>query len=121
MGRSNKAARARNHRLNRRVRGETRQSSTVRSIPRVEASDLIIPDGQCHRNQRRPKAMFATESKAAAALKQAQQMRARMGASTVEKRYYACLETEGGCGGYHLTSRESYDPAWKRTTNQEAS
>lgn len=122
MGRSNAAARKRNNRMNRRVKGESRQSVAIRTIPRVEAESLIIPDGQCRRNPRFPKAIFRTEEKAAKALRQAQQMRARSGSAHVEKRYYACLESEGGCGGFHLTSRDTYTPgAWKRNSNQEAS
>lgn len=113
MGRSNQAARRRNNRMNRRVKGEPRFERNDK-MPRVAAEDLIIPDGQCRRNPRFPKAMFRTEEKAAAALRQAQKMRERSGSAHVEKRFYACLESEGGCGGYHLTSRESYDPAWKR-------
>ncbi len=65
-----------------------------------------MPDGQCS-FQGKPKARFATKEKAAAALKQAQQQRARVGSTHVEKRYFAC--PEGGCGGFHLTSRESFD------------
>lgn len=113
MGRSNQSARQRNRRLNRRVKGESRRSLTP-TIPRVDASALIIPDGSCVRNPRRTKAKFNTEEKAAAALRQAQQQRIRRGSGHMECRYYHCPESEGGCGGYHLTSREEYDPAWKR-------
>lgn len=117
MGRSNQAARARNRRLNRREKGASRHEiPKERTIKRVDASDLIVPDGRCLRNSRKPKARFDTEEKAKAALEQAQLMRRRMGAGHAEKRYYACPADEGGCGGYHLTSRESYDPLWKRST-----
>lgn len=116
MGRSNRAARTRNAkgRLNRREKGAPRRERGNMTIQRVEAEDLIVPDGMCLRNPRKPKAKFDTEAKAGAALRQAQRMRARQGSAHVEKRYYPCPEAEGGCGGYHLTSRESYDPAWKR-------
>lgn len=116
MGRSNRAARQRNAkgRLNRRVKGEARGDRQVRTIPRVAADELIIPDGHCTRNPMRTKARFDTEDKAAAALRQAQQMRKRSGSGHMERRYYLCEESEGGCGGYHLTSRETYDNAWKR-------
>ena len=70
--------------------------------------NLVVPDGQCSFKSRRPKARFATEEKAAQALKQAQKKREAVGSGNVEKRYYAC--PEGGCGGYHLTSREEYRP-----------
>lgn len=116
MGRSNQAARQRNKRLNRRHKGESRLTTSTRTIPRVEAESLIIPDGSCLRNARKPKAKFNTREKAAAALKQAQRMRTRQGSGHVEKRFYLCEPNEGGCGGYHLTSRETYDPAWKRGT-----
>jgi hypothetical protein len=113
VGRSNQAARQRNRRLDRRVKGESRRSLNP-AIPRVDAAALIIPDGSCTRNPRRMKAKFNTEEKAAAALRQAQQQRIRRGSGHMERRYYLCHESEGGCGGYHLTSREEYDPAWKR-------
>lgn len=80
----------------------------VRSQPRIPVEDLVMPDGQCgFQSKRRPKARFATEEKAAKALLQAQQQRARVGSGHVEKRYYAC--PEGGCGGFHLTSRTEYE------------
>lgn len=119
MGRSNNSARQRNAkgRLNRREKGASRlPAAGVRSVPRANAEDLVIPDGSCLRNPRKPKAKFNTETKAATALRQAQAQRTRMGTGHVEKRYYLCPESEGGCGGYHLTSREEYDPAWKRGT-----
>lgn len=77
-------------------------------LPRTKVEDLVLPDGQCSfQSPRFPKARFATEAKAAKALAQAQATRARRGSTHVEKRYYAC--PEGGCGGYHLTSRDEFD------------
>jgi len=114
MGRSNKAARQRNARgrLDRREKGASRSLGN-RSIQRLDVSDMVIPDGTCLRNPARPRAMFRTEASAKVALEQAQRMRARMGSGHVEKRYYACPE-DRGCGGYHLTSRETYDEnAWR--------
>ena len=115
MGRKNTAVRRANARgrLNRRQRGEGRAPKKT-DIPRVQVEDLVMPDGNCtFQSPRRPKARFATESKAAAALSQAQRQRARMGSNRVEKRYYAC--PEGGCGGFHLTSREEFDMnIWKQ-------
>lgn len=119
MGRSNNAARARNARgrLNRRVKGESRHDHKVRAIPRIDAADLIIPDGTCLRNPRRPKARFDSREKAAAALKQAQTMRKRAGSGHMEQRFYLCKTEDGGCGGHHLTSRESYTPGqWSKNT-----
>lgn len=66
----------------------------------------MIPDGTCHFIRRSPKAMFATKEKAEKALRQAQLNRQRIGSGRMEKRFYKC--PEGGCGGYHLTSREEY-------------
>ena len=80
--------------------------------PRERLDRLVMPDGQCTSFGRRPKARFGTEEKAAEALASAQRRHKRVGSGHVEKRYYAC--PEGGCGGYHLTSRESYDGnSWK--------
>lgn len=115
MPRRNDRARQRNikGRLNRRQKGEPRLQ-TAHEIPRIPLEDLVLPDGQCFfPNRNRPKAMFATRQKAQKALDQAKLQRTRSGSAHVEKRYYAC--PEGGCGGYHLTSREEYDEgAWKR-------
>lgn len=75
--------------------------------PRVELEKLIMPDGQCTFHLKRPKARFATKEKANAALRQAQQQRARVGSAYAEKRVYEC--PDGGCGGWHLSSREAFD------------
>lgn len=109
MGRKNRnASRVR---LARRVKGESRPPKIV--VARVQVEDLVLPDGQCRFQGKRPKARFATAAKAKKALEQAKRQRAATGSGHVEKRYYAC--PEGGCGGYHLTSRETYDEeAWKR-------
>lgn len=119
MGRSNSAARQRNQRgrLDRRPKGEKRDKAKGQAgrIQRLAIEDTVIPDGMCRRNPRKPKAIFSTEAKASRALEQAQRTRIARGSGYVEKRYYPCLEAEGGCGGYHLTSREAYDPAWKKT------
>lgn len=112
MGRSNKSARRRNTRLDRRAKGERRLPPREISRYRVKPEEMVVPDGQCRAWGRRPKARFATEAKARIALDQAQKQRARMGSAHVEKRYYPC--PEGGCGGWHLTSREEFDEdTWK--------
>lgn len=109
MGRKN--GNAKRPRLNRRERGESRPTMTGNSTYRVSLTALVLPDGTC-RFQGKPKAMFSTEAKAAKALRQAQKQRERTGSGHVEKRYYAC--PEGGCGGFHLTSRETFDEkAWR--------
>lgn len=113
MPRSNKAARAKSRRLDRRPPGE-RRVIPKGVPPRTDLADLVMPDGRCMRNPRRPKDIFYSVEKAQKALEQAQRARIRMGSGHMEKRFYLCKESEGGCGGHHLTSRESYDPAWKR-------
>lgn len=108
MPRKNNSARRRNQGgfRNRRQKGQPRVPDP--KIPRVKVEDLVLPDGQCNfPNPRKKKAFFATAEKAARALRQAQHQRARTGSRHVEKRFYKC--PEGGCGGYHLTSRETFD------------
>lgn len=118
MGRKNSKVRRANDRgrMARRQRDERNAPPPKMEQPRVKVEQIIIPDGSCS-FYARPKARFATEEKAAAALKQAQQQRARTGSTHVEKRYYPC--PEGGCGGYHLSSREAFDEdIWKRHRKQ---
>lgn len=106
MGRKNGNVQRKNRRLNRRERGAAR--SPRPEIERIRLGDLVVPDGQClFQTPRRPKASFATQEKAEKALAQAQAQRARIGSAHVEKRIYPC--PEGGCGGWHLTSRETFD------------
>lgn len=78
----------------------------TRSMYKMPTANLVVPDGQCNFKSKRPKARFATETKAKKALEQAQRKREAIGSGNIEKRYYAC--PKGGCGGYHLTSREEY-------------
>lgn len=115
MGRKNSNVRRSNDkgRLARRQRGELHIHPS-KQMPRIHLEDLVLPDGQCRfMNPRRPKARFATKAKAEKALIQAQQQRARTGSLHVEKRAYPC--PEGGCGGWHLTSRESFDENLRKT------
>lgn len=82
-----------------------------RPTRRPSLDELVMPDGMCTANPRKPKARFATQEKASLALDQAQRLRESRGSLHVEKRFYLCPD----CAGYHLTSRESYDPdAWKK-------
>lgn len=113
MGRKNSKVRKANDR-GRRARAAQAMLPKVKEQPRIRVEDLVMPDGQCQfQSPRRPKARFATKEKAEKALKQAQLQRARVGSAHVEKRVYAC--PEGGCGGYHLTSREQFDERiWKQ-------
>lgn len=72
---------------------------------------MVTPDGRCYFRNRSGKDIFLTKEKAAQALRQVQAQRRRSGTGHVEKRYYRC--PEGGCGGYHLTSRETYEERGK--------
>ena len=102
MGRKNSKVRSR--RTRREYRGEQVRNPDY-NIPRVQPTDMVIPDGKCPGRARKPR--FATEEKAKAALKQAQLNRARIGSTWVEKRYYPCPVT--GCNGFHLSSRDEFD------------
>jgi hypothetical protein len=119
MGRKNDNVRRKNvkGRMDRRERGAS-PFQPVKQQPRVPLEELVLPDGMCmFQTKRRPKARFATEEKAQKALRQAQQQRARTGSAHVEKRYYQC--PEGGCGGFHLTSREAYDEGQRKRLYQQ--
>lgn len=119
MGRKNQNVRRKNvkGRMDRRERGQA-PLRPVKQQPRVQLEDLVLPDGMCRfQTKRRPKARFATVEKAEKALVQAQQQRARTGSAHIEKRYYRC--PEGGCGGYHLTSREAYDEGQRKRLYQQ--
>lgn len=73
---------------------------------RVPLEQMIVPKGKCYFRSRGGKMIF-TQEEARAALKQAQTGRRRAGSAYAEKRVYEC--PEGGCGGWHLTSRETYE------------
>lgn len=117
MGRKNRNAHQRNikGRLDRRQKGQPRPpAKTTGTAYRPSVDDIVMPDGQCFFYGRKPKAKFATEAKAARALEQARLRRQYTNApiERTEKRYYRC--PEGGCGGWHLSSRGSFDEAaWK--------
>lgn len=91
----------------RRQRGEAPLPKPKTPTTRIALEDIVMPDGQCHLNKRKPKAMFATKEKAERALRQAQAKRAYTGSGHVEKRVYRCPPE--GCGGWHLSSREQFD------------
>lgn len=93
-------------------KGRTRQArrypdGTIagRSAPRQPIEKIIVPDGKCYFRSRHGKLSF-TQEKAEAALKRAQENRARQHNGHVESRIYEC--PEGGCGKWHLTSRSEY-------------
>lgn len=105
MGRKNSRVKRANDR-GRRARQAEALMPKVRENARVRPEDLVLPDGKCYSTSRRGKARFDTKEKADKALRQAQRQRARMGSGHVEKRVYPC--PDGGCGGFHLSSRETY-------------
>lgn len=75
--------------------------------PAPDITQMVVPKGRCHFRTRNPKGkLIFTEAEAERALKQAQASRARRGSAYAEERTYAC--PEGGCGGWHLTSRSTY-------------
>lgn len=77
-----------------------------------------MPDGRCDfMNPRKPKARFSSEDKAKKALEQARKRRAQMGSGHIEKRYYKC--PEGGCGGWHLSSREAFDESIRQLREEQ--
>lgn len=108
MGRKNSRVGRKNDRgrIARQMLAEIQPHKQVHGI-RIPVEKLIMPSGQCSFQSKRSKAIFATKEIANEALKQAQLKRAKTGSGHVEKRVYAC--PEGGCGGYHLSSRESFD------------
>lgn len=73
--------------------------------PAPDVEKLVVPKGKCFFRSRKGKMIF-TRVDAETALKQAQLDRVRRGSAYVEKRVYEC--PPGGCGGWHLTSRETY-------------
>lgn len=122
MGRKNSKVRRANDRgrLQRGAREKSILAPPVVGIPRVKVEDMVLPDSYCSFQGKR-KASFSTKDKAAVALKQARQQRARTGATEerTEKRFYPC--PEGGCGGYHLTARSEFDEKlWRQRRDQFA-
>lgn len=91
-------------RKNHRPRGGTLQAN------RLPIEKMAVPRGRCYLRSRKGKLRFATEVEAARALEQAQAARHRIHSEHIEKRFYQCLVADGGCGDYHLTSRETWTP-----------
>lgn len=111
MGRKNSNVRRSKDRGRRaRQEAEQRGFKTRRDV-QINVERMVTPDGRCHFRSRFGKDIFLTKEKAERALKQVQAQRIRSGTGHVEKRYYKC--PEGGCGGYHLTSRETYEERGK--------
>lgn len=116
MGRKNRNV-GRSKDRGRRARQAAEILPRVKPQPRSSIEQMVLPDGRCTFQTKRPKARFDTEEKARRALKQAQAMRTRMNSHHVEKRYYKC--PEGGCGGWHLTSREEFDESLRSFRQQQ--
>lgn len=115
MGRKNRNASRRNikGRLDRREAPQVKRRTGPAYRPPLEK--IVMPDGQCHfPNRRKPKVTFLTEEKAAKALAQAQAKRRSLGDTRYERRYYRCEPIEkGGCGGFHLSARETWQESTK--------
>jgi hypothetical protein len=77
--------------------------------PPVPIESLIVPRGKCYRNSRKGKLRFSKDE-APEALRQAKAKRQRAGSAYCEERAYECKTSEGGCGDWHLTSRQEYNP-----------
>lgn len=85
-----------------------RKADGTKGQPRPPAppiEKLVVPKGRCYFRSRHGKLVFNREE-AETALRQAQASRARRGTGHKESRIYEC--PEGGCGGWHLTSRTQY-------------
>lgn len=92
---------------------QVREEKGIKARPDIQfnVEKMVTPDGRCFFRNRFGKDIFLTKEKAERALRQVQAQRRRSGTGHVERRYYKC--PEGGCGGYHLTSRESYEERGK--------
>ena len=107
MGRKNRNV-GRSKDRGRRARMAARERGIhTRPDIKVNVETMVTPDGRCFFRNRFGKDIFMTKEKAERALRQVQKQRRRSGTGHVEKRYYPC--PPGGCGGYHLTSRETYE------------
>lgn len=74
----------------------------------IPIEKIVVPKGRCTFRSRHGKLRFSAED-VQRALKQAQHNRKVKGSTHAEARYYQC--PPGGCGDFHLTSREAYqDP-----------
>lgn len=111
MPRKNKNVRRSKDRGRRALQAARERGIQTRPDSQVNVEKMVLPEGKCFFQSRRGKAIFRTEGRAAQALRQAQAQRRFSGTGHVEKRYYRC--PEGGCGGYHLTSREEYEERGK--------
>jgi hypothetical protein len=103
-----------NHRPN---RPQRRRVPVDQGVPRalrgvsakpVPIDKMVLPKGRCFFRSKKGKLIFSTKADAEKALVQAKANRKRQTANGhVECRFYEC--PEGGCGGFHLTSREQYE------------
>lgn len=97
-----------NHRGARPQARRRQDGSTGRArVVMAPVETLVVPKGKCYFRSRSGKLIFATETEATKALRQAQHKRRLQGTAHREERFYPC--PEGGCGGFHLTSRTAYE------------
>lgn len=103
MGRKNNRS-GRTPQARRRADG-TRGGRIAGWNPPPPVEHLVVPKGRCYFRSRKGKLIF-TEAETVTALKQLRAQRLSKGSGYVESRSYPC--PDGGCGGWHLTSREEY-------------
>ena len=84
-----------------------RAKRATEAAPESDLSKLVLPTGKCYFRSRHGKLIFKTAQQAQSALNQAASKRRYQANGHVEKRFYPC--PEGGCGGFHLTSRDEYE------------
>lgn len=112
MGRKNRnVGRSKDRGRRARMAAMERGLTAPRRDVQINVEKMVTPDGRCFFRNRAGKDIFLTEEKARKALRQVQAQRLRSGTGHVERRYYRC--PEGGCGGFHLTSRETYEERGK--------
>lgn len=106
MGRKNKNVRRSNDR--KRLHREKTAALPKRDRhARVDVERMVTPAGKCYFQTWNGLDIYPTPAIARRALEQVQAQRRFSGSGRIEKRFFEC--PEGGCGGYHLTSREEYD------------
>lgn len=97
-----------NNRSGRRPQARRRPDGLAprRGTPPPPIDRVVIPAGRCFHKNRKGKLIFVTEEKAYEALRQAKAAKIRQGSGHVPQRVYPC--PEGGCGGFHLSSRTQW-------------
>jgi hypothetical protein len=111
MPRRNRPPRRRQRRRYAEDQGMPRAARAASSAAPLPLDKMVLPKGRCFYRSRSGKLIFVTEKDAQTALRHAQQKRKTQPNGHVESRYYEC--PEGGCGGFHLTSRETFEERGK--------